>query len=121
MKKIKIHFRIMAIFFSSLIFFQGCTVYKSANVTLDEAVRADMKARIKTNDNRTLEFKRIRFENGQYYGVHNISRDIIKTQINEQKVERVQLKDKITSIILPVGMVLVSAVVIIWGGASGFD
>ena len=46
MKAIKIHLKAVALFFSILIFFQGCTVYKSTSVTLEEAVRADTKVRI---------------------------------------------------------------------------
>ena len=104
MKTIKKHLKTVALFCATLIFFQGCTVYKSANVTLEEASKAEIQARVKTNDNQTLKFKRIGFENGRYYGVKKINGDIIKTRIDEQKVERVQLKDKTASTIIPIAV-----------------
>ncbi|MGK0255042.1 MAG: hypothetical protein ACI9OE_002560, partial [Mariniflexile sp.] len=49
--------KVVALFFSLLILFQGCvTVYKSANITLEEAVRADTKVRITTTDNQTIKY-----------------------------------------------------------------
>ena len=104
MKTLKKQLKIVALFFSALILLQGCTVYKSANVTLEEASKAEIQARVKTNDNQTQKFKRIGFENGQYYGVKKINGDIIKTQINEQKIKRVQLKDKTASTIIPIAV-----------------
>jgi len=69
MKTIKIHLRVVAFFFSALILFQGCTVYKSANVTLDEAVKADTKVRIeKKNGERLKYFKVVVLDDGNYYG-----------------------------------------------------
>ena len=100
MKAIKTHLKVLALFFSALIFLQGCTVYKSANVTLDEAVRADTKVRIKTNDNQTLRFKNVGVENGNFYGLFNYKNEWVKTQINENNIDKVQLKNKVGSTIL---------------------
>ena len=52
------HLKVVALIFSVVILFQSCvTVYKSGNVTLEEAVRADTKVRISTNDNKTIIHK----------------------------------------------------------------
>ena len=106
----------VALFLTALILFQGCTVYKSANVTLEEASKTEIHARVKTNDNQTLKFKRIGFENGGYYGVKKINGDIIKIQIDEQKVERVQLKNKTASTIIPIAVpvIIISIAAIIF-------
>ena len=92
--------KVVALFFSVLILLQGCTVYKKANVTLEEAVTSDTKVRIKTNDNQTLKFKKIGIENGDYYGLLNYKSAWVKTQINEGNIEKIQVKDKTASTIL---------------------
>ena len=128
-KTIKLHFRIITLFFSILIFFQGCTVYKSANVTLEQAVIADTKVKIKTNDNRTLKFKRIAFEDGSYYGINETYKDdpfeqknkaLIKTHIDVEYIENMRIKNKTMSIILPLAIpiVLLGSLLFI-GGVSG--
>ena len=66
MKTTTRHLKVVALFLSVLILFQGCTVYKPTNVTLEEAVKADTKVRLKTKDHQTLKFKNIAVENGIY-------------------------------------------------------
>jgi hypothetical protein len=102
MKAFKIHLRTLTFFLSALILLQGCTVYKSTSVSLDEALKAEIQTRVKTNYNQTLKFKRIGFEDGQYYGVKKINGEMIKTHIDEQKVEKVQLKDESLSVFITV-------------------
>ena len=107
MKIIKAHLKVVALFFSVLILFQGCTVYKEANVTLEEAVRADTKVRIKTNDNQTLKFKNVRVENEIYYGFMYKKSKWVKTAINEDSIAIVQVKDKTLSTVLSIAIPLV--------------
>lgn len=108
--------KIVVLFFSTLILFQSCTVYKSANVTLDEAVKADTNVIVKTNDNRTLKFKRIAFEDGSYYGVNESYKDdpfvhyykeLTKTHIDVENVENIRIKNKTMSTIIPFAIPLV--------------
>jgi len=76
--------KVVALFFSVLILFQGCTVYKSTNVTLEEAVKADTKVRLKTKDHQTLKFKKIGIEDGKFYGLlYYKNTSWVKTKINE--------------------------------------
>ena len=104
MKTIKAHLKTVALFFSILILFQGCTVYKSANVTLDEATKSETVAKVKTNNNRTQKFKRIELDNGHYYGIRYIYGKMNKIQIDTSKVEKIQLKDKPLSFVLSIGI-----------------
>ncbi len=113
MKTLKKQLKVVALFFSVSILFQGCTVYKSANVTLDQAVIANTKVRIKTNDNQTLKYKNVEAENGIYYGLMNYENSWVKTPINEDNIDKVQVKDKTLSTILTVAI----PVVIIAGAA----
>ena len=98
------HLKAVALFFSILIFFQGCTVYKSANVTLEEAVKSETVVKVKTNNTRAQKFKRIEADNGHYYGIRYIYGKINKTQIDKSKVEKIQLKDKTLSTVLSIGI-----------------
>ena len=119
MKTINKQIKLVTTILSMIILLQGCTVYKSANVTLDEAVRADTKVRIKTNDNETLKFKNIEVENGNYYGLVNFKNAWVRTQINEDNIHKVQLKDKTVSIILNIVIPLAIFAIIVAGSSTG--
>lgn len=110
MKTLKAHLKVVALFFSVLILVQGCTVYKSANVSLDDAYKSQTKVKVKTNDNRTLKFKIITFEDESYYGINESYKDdpfeqynkeLIKTHIDVENIENIRIKNKTMSTILP--------------------
>jgi len=107
MKAIKTHLKTVVLIFAALILLQGCTVYKSANVTLEEAVKSQTKVKIKTKDIQSLKFKRLEFEDGKYYGVKKFKGDIIKMSLDENNLISVRLKNKTLSIILPIAIPIV--------------
>ena len=87
---------IVALFLSALIFFQGCTVYKSANVTLEEAVMRRTDVKITTKNNRIYQFERLKFEEGLYYGYSKVDMKTngkYKVHVIEDNVEKIQLID----------------------------
>ena len=89
------HLKVVALFFSVLILFQGCvTVYKSANVTLEEAARADTKVRITTNDNQTIKYLNITKINQEYFGIKKVNGDLTKIPIQNEDIEMVRIKNK---------------------------
>lgn len=96
MKTHKKHLKIVALFFSVLIFFQGCTVYKSANVTLEEAVMLKTNVKITTKNNSIYQFERLKFEEGLYYGYSKVDLKTsgkYKVHVIEENVEKTQIKD----------------------------
>jgi hypothetical protein len=101
MKALKTHLKAVALFF---FFFQGCTVYKSTSVTLEEAVRAETVTRVKTNENETHKYDRVNLENNYYYGLIYKIGDDIKVRLDENKINKVQVKDKTMSIIKTIGI-----------------
>ena len=101
------HLKVVAFFFATLIFFQGCTVYKSANVTLDEAVKADNKVRVIKKNGEKVKYLRVIFEDGYYKSVEKIGEGTVKTQIEVDKIEKVQLKDKVLSTVLSIAIPVV--------------
>ncbi len=116
MKAIQTYFRIIALFFSALIFFQGCTVYKSANVTLEEASKSENKVKIRTKTNETFKFKRIGIENVNYYGVKKVKGEMTKISLDSNFIESIKEKDRTMSTILTVAIpvaIIVGALLII--------
>ena len=104
MKTIKLFLKPITYLLAFLILFQGCTVYKSANVTLDQAVIANTGVRIKTNDNHAFRFKSIQHDTGIYYGLKYHNKNWVKIPINEDNIDKVQIKDKTSSTILTIGI-----------------
>ena len=69
MKTIKSNVKRLSLIFA-IIILQGCTVYKSANITLEEAYNAESVVRVKTKDNKTYKYDRVEFENDYFYGLN---------------------------------------------------
>jgi hypothetical protein len=87
--------KVVALLFSVLILSQGCvTVYKSGNVTLEEAVKADTKVRITTNDNQTIKYLNITKINQEYFGIKKVNSDLTKIPIQNKDIEKVRIKNK---------------------------
>jgi len=106
--------KVVAFFFSVLILFQGCTVYKSANVTIEEAVKTDTKVRLKTKDHQTIKFKKIGIEDGKFYGLlYYKNTSWVKTKINEDNIEKIQVKDKVLSTFINVITVPLTFIIVV--------
>ena len=86
----------VALIFAALILFQGCTAYKSANVSLEEAVKRRTDVKITTNNNHIYTFSRVKFEEGEYYGYRNVNlknNGKYKVHLVEENLDKIQLKD----------------------------
>ena len=104
MKTIKAHLKAVACLLTLLILLQGCTVYKKSNITLEDAYKSEIQVKVKTNDNKTLKYKRIEFEDGKYYGVNepyyrsnypeHKKVESIKTHIKLENIEYIKIKDE---------------------------
>ena len=99
------HLKVVALFFSVLILFQGCTVYKSVPISIEQAVQNESKVKIKTNNNKKLKFKRIEFANGIYYGVNKTEQVTVKTPLDENSIDTIKEKNKTLSMIIIIGVV----------------
>ncbi|WP_111682106.1 hypothetical protein [Winogradskyella tangerina] len=96
MKNIKRCLKSTVISLSMLLLFQSCRVYHRTNVSIDKAVQEEKRVKLKTKDGQKLKFKRIVFEDGQYYGV---KRKANRTLIQPNELESIRLHDKTMSII----------------------
>ncbi len=117
MKTIKKQLKSVSLILSILILFQGCTVYKSSYVTLDEASKAEKKVKVETKSGENFKFKRIGVENGNYYGVKRSKGNIVKVPLDTNFIKNVYLKDKTMSTILTIAFPLA----ILTGAALIFD
>ncbi len=97
----------LSLLLSALILFHGCTLYKSANVTLEEALQAETKVRIKTKDKKTLKFRKVLYANNQYYGTTQYKDKFVRVGIDEDNIDKIQVKDKGKSTLLNIGIPVV--------------
>ena len=131
MKTLKTYLKPISYLLTFLILLQGCVIYKKNPSTIDEAVKANTNVRIETKDDKTIKFKRIEFENEQYFGINNALKfynetgmsglvkrkkkmEIIKTLIELNDVQEIKIKDKTMSTVVPI-----AAPLVIIGGVIG--
>jgi hypothetical protein len=116
MKTIKKQFKSVALILSMVILLQGCTVYKSTPITIEQVAKEEQKVKVITKDNVKLKFKRIGFNNDGYYGVKKQKGEIIKTHLDPSFINNIKEKDKtlstILTIALPVGILVGIALII---------
>lgn len=124
MKLCKKYLKVVALFFATLMLLQGCTVYKSANVSLNEAAQSNLKVKIIKIDGKKEKFSKIElFDNGQYYGQRKYKgKDLYENiLLEETTIQKIQLQDKKTSTILSISIPLFIVGAIIGGIAIGLD
>lgn len=107
MKTLRTHLKKAAMILSALILFQGCTVYKSTPITMEQAVDKEQKVKILTKNNKKLKFNRIAVENGKYYGVRQVDGKTVKFLLDVDTVESIREKDKSLSTVLTVAIPVV--------------
>ena len=107
MKTIKTHLRVVAFFFSAAILFQGCSVYHTGARTLDEAVQDQKKVKIITQENRTLYFKKIVFNDGKYYGVKKLKDNTKDVWIFEKDIKKLRVENKTMSVMLSLSPLII--------------
>jgi len=126
MKTLKTQLRPITLFLILLMLLQSCTVYKSATISLDQAVQNQSKVRVKTINNEKFKFKRIGVENGNYYGIKKTKGEMVKTPLNEEFIASVKEKDETASTLgtIMLGTVLGGCILLgisIANGVGGFD
>ena len=90
-----------------LILLQGCTVYKSASVSLEQAALAQTKVKLETKSGEKLKFRRIGVENGNYYGVKKVKGNIVKVPLETNYIKSVKLKDEFQSTVTAISITLI--------------
>ena len=102
--------RLVCISLTMLIILQSCRVYHSKPVTLEEASKSQKRVKVKTNDNKTLKFNKVVFEDGQFYGVKGKGDNVSKTVLNMEDLQQVRLHNKSLSTILGIAVPIITIV-----------
>jgi len=126
MKLIKTHLKLVALFFSALIFFQGCTVYKPMPISIEQAVQNESKVMVITKSNEKIKFNKIEIEDGKYFGVKNSKEAIVKTPLDQNFINSINEKDKtlttiFTILTIAVPVVLIAVLVYLIGDGARLD
>jgi hypothetical protein len=112
MKKLIKQIGIIFLFISALILCQGCSVYKKAPITIEEAVTAGYSVKVRTIDSKTATYHHIELKEGQYFGVKHVDREQIFVPLKKGEINSIQQKDKARStagnatIVLPIVVVV---------------
>ena len=104
MKTLKKQIRPITLLLAFVILFQGCTVYKSVPISLEQAVQNESKVRVKTKNNEKYKFNRVGVENGNYYGVKKSNNIVVKTPLDQDFINTINEKDKTLSTVLSIGI-----------------
>lgn len=107
MKTLKNKLKSISFLFALVMIIQSCTVYKSKPISLDQAVQKESKVRVQTNDNEKLKFKKIIFENSNYYGVKKSKGELVRIPLNQEFIFNIKEKNKTLSTVLSIGIPLV--------------
>lgn len=89
---------------SLLCIVQSCRVYKKQAVSLDDAVVAEKRVKLKTTDGKTLKYKSVLIEDGQYFGIKRVYGEDVREPINASDIEIVRLHNKGLSILYGIGV-----------------
>ena len=69
MKSIRKQFKVIVLILVLPFLIQSCTVYKSANVSLNDAVKSESKVKITKTNGDKKKFSKVELsENGEFYG-----------------------------------------------------
>ena len=87
-----------------LILLQGCTVYKSTPITIEQVAIGEQKVKVITKHNTKLKFKKVVIENEKLYGVRKVDGIDVKLLLDRNSIDTIKAKDKTLSIILSIGI-----------------
>ena len=120
MKTIKKHLKVFALFISVLILIQSCTIYKSTSVTLEEASKTNNKVKVEKRNGQKVKYSKIVVLNdGNFYGVKKEKYLFNNILLDQNDIDKIQLKDKTMSTILTVAIPVVIIGVIAYALRDG--
>ena len=100
MNRLKKSLKPISLLLAFVVLLQGCTVYKLTSITLEQAVQKKSKTKVEWNNGFTSKYKKIVFENGNYYGVIKNDGQIQKSPLDEKNIAKILPKDQLLSPVL---------------------
>ncbi len=120
MKTIKLFLKPITYLLVFLILFQGCTVYKKQNISLDQAVENNGKVKLITKSNDKYKFKYITIVDGEYFGVVKRKGEIINYQLQEKNIKAVKPKSKAASIAITTLALIPVSILVLFAASGGY-
>lgn len=122
-------FRAFISLWSLIILCQSCTIYRSQNISIDEAIETRSKVRVKTTSNQTYIFRKIEKNEVVVYGIadknseegkqlvdqiipESTSDDKVKIQLRENSIASINPKNKVLSLLVPLSIVIASYIAV---------
>ena len=119
MKVIKKYSKFIFIIICFLISIQNCTIYKSANVSLDNASKSNSKVKITKTTGEKEKYSRVEISNnGEFYGEKKrLFRTSDKILLEKESIQKVQISNKVvtTAVNLMGGLVATMAIAVGFG------
>jgi len=109
MKTLKKQTKLLALIFSVIILFQSCAVYQKTPVSLEQASKQDVRAKIKTKTNESFLVLKIIYEDDKYYGLQRVNGEKIRIALHADDINSIRLIEtspNFRSILLPLGIIL---------------
>lgn len=115
-------FRVISCLLTIIILSQSCTVYRSAGISVDEAVASKNKVKVKTKYDQYYNFKRLEKDEAGIYGIaykrsrpaRELSNEIVrgnlpdnrvKIKLQEDSIKEINPRNKTLSVVVPAGIV----------------
>ncbi|WP_276391365.1 hypothetical protein [Eudoraea chungangensis] len=94
-----------------LLLLQSCQVYHKTSVNLEEALQAQLPVKIISKTQEKSVYKKIVFENQNYFGLDRKNGNIVKYPLEHEFIEKILIKDKTASTWLTIGIILIPSLV----------
>jgi len=107
MKALKRRLKSITLFFVSITMFQSCVAYQSASVTLEEAVREQKRTKINTISSKKQLYQQIVFEEGQFYGLKRLNRNMVKIPLDTKEINDVFIQSKSKSTWMTIAIIAI--------------
>ena len=84
---------------------QSCVVYHKTPSTLEEAAALPVRTKVTDRQGEKTKYRYIQREDGVYYGVKQLNGVVVRTPLQAEGLEKIQVKNKVASTWLTVGVV----------------
>lgn len=86
--------KLISLFFISIIMFQSCVGYQSTSISLEQAAKEQKRTKIRTSSNNKYYYEKIVLEEGQFYGIKKLNKNMVKIPLDTNEINDVYLQSK---------------------------
>ena len=112
MKALKKWLKTIPHFFISIMMFQSCVAYQSASVSLEQAVSEQKRTRINTISQKKNHYEQIVFEEGQFYGLKKLNKNMVKIILDTNEIDDVFIQSKSKSTWMTVAIIAIPIIIL---------